>query len=341
MKCPSCGAEIESGKVCSYCGAQISSEMLREQEILNKAGCPKCGSTNVSYRRENQGEIRGKNSKQVVHQTVGLCKDCGYTWIPTGEQPVKKRKTWLWVLGWIFIFPLPLTLILLKKKEMKPVIKYGIIAVAWLLYLIIAFAGKGADKPISEQSTPSVTDTKLQDAANSEQETERTAKDADSQTEVTEADDNVSIEFKNALKKAESYSKTMHMSKQAIYDQLTSEYGERFPADAAQYAIDNLQADYNANALKKAESYCKTMHMSKRAIFDQLISENGEKFTEEEAQYAVDNLVADYNENALAKAKNYQEKMNMSSSSIYNQLISEYGEKFTPEEAQYAIDHLD
>ncbi len=32
----------------------------------------------------------------------------------------------------------------------------------------------------------------------------------------------------------------MHMSKAGIYDQLTSEYGEGFEADAAQYAIDNL-----------------------------------------------------------------------------------------------------
>ena len=32
----------------------------------------------------------------------------------------------------------------------------------------------------------------------------------------------------------------MHMSKQKIYDQLTSEYGEKFTAEEAQYAIDNL-----------------------------------------------------------------------------------------------------
>ncbi len=48
------------------------------------------------------------------------------------------------------------------------------------------------------------------------------------------------VEYKNALKKGETYANMMHMSKQAIYDQLTSEYGENFPADAAQYAIDNL-----------------------------------------------------------------------------------------------------
>ena len=37
MKCPNCGAEIESGKFCEYCGAQLSSEMLKEQEKKNLA----------------------------------------------------------------------------------------------------------------------------------------------------------------------------------------------------------------------------------------------------------------------------------------------------------------
>ena len=80
------------------------------------------------------------------------------------------------------------------------------------------------------------------------------------------------------------------MSKAAIYDQLTSEYGEQFPAEAAQYAIDNLDVDWNANALKTAKNYQETMSMSKAAIYDQLISEYGEKFTAEQAQYAVDHL---------------------------------------------------
>lgn len=99
-----------------------------------------------------------------------------------------------------------------------------------------------------------------------------------------------SVEYTNALRKAETYSKTMHMSKQGIYDQLTSEYGEKFPADAAQFAIDNMNADWNANALAKAKTYQTTMSMSKSAIYDQLISEYGEKFTKEEAQYAIDHL---------------------------------------------------
>ena len=79
----------------------------------------------------------------------------------------------------------------------------------------------------------------------------------------------------------------MHMSKQDIYDQLTSEYGEQFSAEAAQYAIDNVVADWNANALEKAKSYEEMMNMSPAAIHDQLTSEYGEKFTEEEADYAI------------------------------------------------------
>ena len=80
------------------------------------------------------------------------------------------------------------------------------------------------------------------------------------------------------------------MSKKGIYNQLTSEYGEKFPADAAQYAIDNLKADYKLNALETAKTYQKSMSMSKQGIYDQLISEYGEKFTEEEAKYAIEHL---------------------------------------------------
>ena len=98
------------------------------------------------------------------------------------------------------------------------------------------------------------------------------------------------MEEKNALKKAKQYSSMMYMSKASIYDQLTSEYGEGFTAEAAQYAIDNLVADYNGNALKKAKEYQKTMSMSRNQIYEQLTSEYGEKFTAEEAQYALDHL---------------------------------------------------
>lgn len=101
---------------------------------------------------------------------------------------------------------------------------------------------------------------------------------------------NVSFEDAAALAKAHQYSSIMHMSKAAIYDQLTSEYGEKFSAEAAQYAIDNMIADFNANALAKAKEYQESMAMSPEEIREQLTSEYGEKFTPEEADYAIQHL---------------------------------------------------
>lgn len=159
--------------------------------------------------------------------------------------------------------------------------------------------------------------------------------------QTTSTDKDIPSEYKSALNSANSYSDLMHMSKAGIYDQLISEYGENFSAEAAQYAIDNMAVDWNSNALQKAKEYSDVMHLSKAGIYNQLISDYGEKFTQEEAQYAVDNLITDYNLNALQKAKEYQSSMNLSLSEIHDQLTSEYGELFTQEEADYAIANLD
>ena len=151
MKCPHCGAEINKTKFCEFCGSQITAEMQKEQEILNKSGCPKCGSTNIKFIREKVGEEKGKKGTQIIRTTTGVCNDCGYTW-QTQEMP-KKRKTWLWVLGWIFIFPVPLTIILLHKKDMNNILKYGIIAVAWIAYLAIGLSGGGSDTGSNNNAT--------------------------------------------------------------------------------------------------------------------------------------------------------------------------------------------
>jgi hypothetical protein len=100
----------------------------------------------------------------------------------------------------------------------------------------------------------------------------------------------VPAEYKSALAQASSYANTMYMSKRGVYDQLVSEYGGKFSAAAAQYAIDNVKANWNANALQKARSYQDTMYLSPNAIRDQLTSDYGEKFTQGEADYAIQNL---------------------------------------------------
>lgn len=83
----------------------------------------------------------------------------------------------------------------------------------------------------------------------------------------------------------------MNMSKQGVYEQLTSDSGEGFTTESAQYAINHLtNIDWNANALAKAKDYQSEMSMSRSAILDQLTSTSGEQFTQSQAQYAVDHL---------------------------------------------------
>lgn len=80
MKCPYCGGEIGDGDKCEFCNSRISYEMKRELEQLNKKGCPSCGSSNVSFTREQEGETWDSNSRRYIRRTVGLCNDCGHTW---------------------------------------------------------------------------------------------------------------------------------------------------------------------------------------------------------------------------------------------------------------------
>ena len=62
---------------------------------------------------------------------------------------------------------------------------------------------------------------------------------------------------------------------------------EGFNSDAAQYAINHLQADYKANALATAREYRKNAHLSKTEIYERLTFK---KFTKEEANYAIQKL---------------------------------------------------
>lgn len=101
---------------------------------------------------------------------------------------------------------------------------------------------------------------------------------------------NVPAEYKSALAKAYSYANDQHMSKKRLYDQLTSEYGEQFSKEEAQYAVDNVKTDWKENALAKAKSYQDGQNMSPAAIYDQLTSEYGEQFTNAEANYAIQHL---------------------------------------------------
>ncbi len=177
-----------------------------------------------------------------------------------------------------------------KGKGMVKMID-GKILLTGVMAVSLILSGCGSEK-VSNENTSAVAQqsSQQQEQPKKIEKTKQPEKEKTLQQKALE-DSSASMGQKNALKKAISYAKNMHMSKLAVYEQLTSEYGEKFPEADAQWAVERLSdIDWKKNALEKAKSYQKGMSMSVDAIYDQLTSEYGERFTPEEAQYAVDNL---------------------------------------------------
>ncbi len=101
MKCPSCGAEVEGSK-CSFCGSELPKQPINiinnyygsapsqpgervGSTAITGASCPNCGSNKISFQRESAG-TRG------LHKTIGMCKNCGNTWV-TSQDVISSSKS--------------------------------------------------------------------------------------------------------------------------------------------------------------------------------------------------------------------------------------------------------
>ncbi|EPA8263872.1 Ltp family lipoprotein [Enterococcus hirae] len=164
----------------------------------------------------------------------------------------------------------------------------------WLLAVVVVFIAIGsqggsddAKNTVAEITKESVTEvSSAESVAEStvvEEETETTETTETTIEEVTQ-EESVPREYRNALSKAESYLGWAGMSEQGLREQLEF---EEYPSDAIDYALANVDVDYNEQALAKAESYDDWASMSDSQLYDQLIFEG---FTDEQAQYALDNL---------------------------------------------------
>lgn len=122
---------------CTSCGAEMQADISQECIV-----CPSCGQPFVTVKG-----VQNYNAQHGMHQA-----DPSVTMQQAAEPP-KKKHTLLWVLGWIFCFPIPLTILMLRNKTMNKKVKYGIIAAGWIVYLILMISGQVRNKQ-QDRNTP-------------------------------------------------------------------------------------------------------------------------------------------------------------------------------------------
>ena len=147
MVCPNCGASLQvdadqKNLTCSCCGNGLSVDDEVKHVQYDTA-------EETGYQFEKGRQRAQAEATRVQQQTFNM----------NFGKPPKKRKTWLWVLGWIFIFPVPLTILMLRNQKLSKPVKIGIIVAAWIVYLIIGLVGGGSgdNKDSSNANTETTT----------------------------------------------------------------------------------------------------------------------------------------------------------------------------------------
>ena len=113
---------------CPYCKAPVQIKAGAKQVI-----CPYCGIASEIEEPETAApaaSVPPEAPAEMPPETVPV-------------RPAGRRRTWLWVLGWIVIFPVPATILLARSRKIKPWAKGLFIAAAWALYLLIGLIGQG------------------------------------------------------------------------------------------------------------------------------------------------------------------------------------------------------
>jgi Zn-finger nucleic acid-binding protein len=138
---------------CPHCGASLNVDVEKKQAI-----CEFCRSSfiiddEVQHVQYDNAEDAGYKFEKGRQRAQAEAQNYNNTYNQhSSKQFKKKRRTWLWVLGWIFIFPLPLTILMIRNKKLSKWLRIGIIAVAWIVYFLIAFSGNNTDNKKTGQT---------------------------------------------------------------------------------------------------------------------------------------------------------------------------------------------
>ena len=88
---------------------------------------------------------------------------------------------------------------------------------------------------------------------------------------------------RSGVSSARAWPEAPHRSDPRVSSTLKSPYGEDFPAQDAQFAVDRVRVNWNSEAAEAARSYMALFDMSRDELYEQLTSPYGEEFTPSQA----------------------------------------------------------
>ena len=187
MTCPHCGGVLKinpDNRICScnYCGAKL----ILDNETLHL-------QFDNAFESGYQFE-KGRQRAQAEARQQYVVPPPSY---PHSHGQRKKAPTWLWVIGWLLIFPVPLTILMLRNKTLDNKVKYGVIAFAWIIYLCIGAFGRTDRSSNSESNANGDTIVTADESSNAEPST--TKRNETNNTQPAEQSSDAIIESDTAV----------------------------------------------------------------------------------------------------------------------------------------------
>ena len=119
LECPNCGATIRPSEgaktvTCKFCGSDFAVDD---------------GVTHLQYDNAMQAGYEFEKGRQLAREELAYNS--------YSPQPVRKRRIWPWVLGWLFCPYIPATILVARSKKLSRLAKVLIIAAIWIALFII------------------------------------------------------------------------------------------------------------------------------------------------------------------------------------------------------------
>ena len=129
MKCPNCGARLTLDKAtgectCGSCGGIF---LLDDEDTTAK----------IDFDAENAG-YEFEKGRQKAQAEARSTTRTAYTSAPVTVRYAKPKNNqiWLWILGWLCFFPIPLTILICRSKSLSDKAKIAILGILWGFVLI-------------------------------------------------------------------------------------------------------------------------------------------------------------------------------------------------------------